>query len=559
MQPTQKDSSPERNLNISQQSPAAMTGNPDKMPPPVDSDGSEDGDWLDVEPDEESVSVVSLFDSQVFPTLAAMLSHCREKYGFDLAATAKRLQLDFHGAVKLVNYVRSQVKEKQTLPKEISRSDFEDDRYLQPVLENDALLFTLDEILEDEEAVAAATGAGEAPSTELSSRNRELEAELEALRGQFANYRLAVEQTLDRRWGVDDEEPAEPSTAPAPKKDNYYFESYAEHDIHETMLKDTIRTDAYRDFIYDNKDLFKGKVVLDIGCGTGILSMFCAKAGAARVIAVDKSDIMTKAQENIFNNGLSDKITCLKGAIEDVILPVSEVDIIVSEWMGYCLLYEAMLPSVLYARDKYLKKGGLLAPSSATIWVAPVADQEYISEHIAFWQDVYGFDMKAMQEGIYDEARVNTMPPTSVCGEAFPFKVLDLHTVKTEDLSFTSEWKSTLTRKVDGIDGFLIWFDNFFATTSADPVPEASTTPEDFVRRKNGNVAFTTGPYGKETHWRQGLLLAPPEDSTGELEASTEISGQISFSVLEENKRALMIGTSWSVNGQEKSRKWKLK
>lgn len=42
-------------------------------------------------------------------------------------------------------------------------------------------------------------------------------------------------------------------------------------DIHETMLKDEIRTDAYRDFIYENKQLFQGKVVLDIGCGTGWL------------------------------------------------------------------------------------------------------------------------------------------------------------------------------------------------------------------------------------------------------------------------------------------------
>lgn len=35
------------------------------------------------------------------------------------------------------------------------------------------------------------------------------------------------------------------------------------------MLKDTVRTDAYRDFIYNNKHLIKGKVVLDLGCGTG--------------------------------------------------------------------------------------------------------------------------------------------------------------------------------------------------------------------------------------------------------------------------------------------------
>lgn len=48
-----------------------------------------------------------------------------------------------------------------------------------------------------------------------------------------------------------------------------YFGSYAETEIHESMLKDRIRTEAYRDFIYDNKHFFKDKIVLDVGCGTG--------------------------------------------------------------------------------------------------------------------------------------------------------------------------------------------------------------------------------------------------------------------------------------------------
>jgi ribosomal protein L11 methylase PrmA len=75
------------------------------------------------------------------------------------------------------------------------------------------------------------------------------------------------------------------------------------------MLKDAVRTDAYRDFIYNNKDLFKDKVVLDVGTGTGVLSMFCAKAGAKKVISVDNSDIIHKARANIFENGLDNIIT----------------------------------------------------------------------------------------------------------------------------------------------------------------------------------------------------------------------------------------------------------
>ena len=75
------------------------------------------------------------------------------------------------------------------------------------------------------------------------------------------------------------------------------------------MLKDTVRTDSHRDFIYENKHLFKNKVVLDVGCGTGILSMFCAKAGAKMVIAVDNSGIIDRAKEMVYENGLGDVIT----------------------------------------------------------------------------------------------------------------------------------------------------------------------------------------------------------------------------------------------------------
>ncbi|KAF4977523.1 hypothetical protein FZEAL_5957 [Fusarium zealandicum] len=517
----------------------------------INDSGSDEGEWLDLESDEESISITSFFGPKTFPTVAAMLEDSKQNHDFDFVAYLQKLQLDFHGAVKLVNFVRDHVKSGSPLPKDISGKDLDDEKYLQPVLENDALIFSLDDVLE----TISGDGAEGPKDSDAVARNRELEEELEKVRGQFASYRLTVEQTLDRRWG-DDTEPA-----PAEKKDEsaYYFESYAAHEIHETMLKDAVRTDAYRDFIYGNKHIFKDKVVLDIGCGTGILSMFCAKAGAKQVIAVDKSDIITKAQENIFNNGLSKVITCLKGAMEDVKLPVDQVDVIVSEWMGYCLLYEAMLPSVLYARDRYLKPDGILAPSSATIWIAPIADPEYISDHIAFWRDVYGFDMKAMQEDIYEEARVEAMPKSALCGEPYPFKVLDLHTVKTEELQFTAKWSSNLNREVEAIDGFLIWFDNFFTTSRSDPVPPPETTPETWDKKSQGGVAFTTGPSGTVTHWKQGLLIAPPEYKPSG-KSPRSLSGEITYEAAETNARALTLKTSWTDSeGGSRECSWQLK
>ena len=69
---------------------------------------------------------------------------------------------------------------------------------------------------------------------------------------------------------------------------DYYFDSYAHFGIHEEMLKDEVRTVTYRNSMYHNSHLFKNKIVMDIGCGTGILCMFAAKAGAKRVIGVSE-------------------------------------------------------------------------------------------------------------------------------------------------------------------------------------------------------------------------------------------------------------------------------
>lgn len=506
----------------------------------------------------ECVKYISLFDANSFKTLPEMLEYCKQQHNFDLMANARRLRLDFLGTVKLVNFIRTYIESQSALPERISAEDIDNERYLKPVLEDDAVLFSLDEVLETagEDEKSASYIVNDAASD--LERSKALEAELQSIRENFANYRLAVEQTLNRRWGVDDT-PKASLGSNCKDPSGYYFESYAAHEIHETMLKDFVRTNAYRDFIYQNKQLFKDKVVLDIGCGTGILSMFCAKAGAARVIGVDKSDIIDKARENIFNNNLSDIVTCVKGNIEDMTLPVDKVDIIVSEWMGYCLLYEAMLPSVLFARDKYLRPDGILIPSSATLWIAPVRDEIYISEHISYWRDVYGFDMKAMQEGIYDEVRIDTMPKSSLCGEPFSFKVLDLYSVSPEDLSFNAEWATEMNAVPGGVDGFLIWFDTFFSPSRTASLPQAMTTPHTFSLAGPGNVAFTTGPDGPETHWKQGLLLAEPQESTQPILTLHRLVGNITFSAHSDNARALSLRIAWSTEHGENVQTWELK
>ncbi|TGO39813.1 hypothetical protein BHYA_0047g00170 [Botrytis hyacinthi] len=266
----------------------------------------------------------------------------------------------------------------------------------------------------------------------------------------------------------------------------HYFNSYNHHGIHEEMLKDEVRTRSYMNAIVQNKHLFKDKIVLDVGCGTSILSMFAVKAGAKHVIGVDMSTIIEKAREIVEVNGMSDKITLLQGKMEEVVLPYPKVDIIISEWMGYFLLYESMLDTVLYARDKYLAPNGLIFPDKATIFMAGIEDGEYKDEKIGFWDNVYGFDYSPLKATALTEPLVDTVEIKAVVTDPTAVLTLDLYTCTKEDLAFSSPFKLDVRRN-DFIHALIAWFDIDFT---------ACHKP----------IRFSTGPHTKYTHWKQTVF-----------------------------------------------------
>lgn len=84
------------------------------------------------------------------------------------------------------------------------------------------------------------------------------------------------------------------------------------------------------------KRSFRSKTVLDVGCGMGVLSMFAAKAGSKRVLAVEAATISEFAQQVAQDNEFDRVITVIQGKVEDIELPdgIKKVDIIVCDWMG---------------------------------------------------------------------------------------------------------------------------------------------------------------------------------------------------------------------------------
>jgi predicted RNA methylase len=125
------------------------------------------------------------------------------------------------------------------------------------------------------------------------------------------------------------------------------------------MLQDEARVEAYRVAL---NSLSSEKVVIDVGAGTGILSLMAMDAGAKSVYALEYSSIAKEAEIAFSKRKERSKMMVFKGLAEEFSLGTLKADLIVSEWMGYFLINEHMLPSVLAIRDKWLKKEGMIIP-----------------------------------------------------------------------------------------------------------------------------------------------------------------------------------------------------
>lgn len=283
--------------------------------------------------------------------------------------------------------------------------------------------------------------------------------------------------------------------------DSGYFESYSHFGIHHSMLSDKVRTDSYRDAILKNSAVIKDKIVMDLGCGTSILSMFASQAGAKTVYAVDQSEIIYQAMEIAQTNNFSN-IKFVKGRLEDVEFPGGKVDVIVSEWMGYLLLFEGMLDSVIYARNNYLKPGGILMPNRCNISLVGYGSQERYKKFVEFFHDVYGFNMKCMLKDILREGHTERCNGDDVLTKPNIICDLDLMTCDLSYSNFSYDFNLEVI-KDSKLTSFVGYFDTFFN------LPET--------------VSFSTSPNSEPTHWQQVVFYL---DQPVEVKAGEVISGK---------------------------------
>jgi 16S rRNA G966 N2-methylase RsmD len=267
------------------------------------------------------------------------------------------------------------------------------------------------------------------------------------------------------------------------------IETYNELEIHRVMVEDRHRCNVYRKALSDG--ISPGDVVLDVGAGSGILSMFAARAGAKRVYAVEWATVARFARKLVRSNDPEGRIRIIHADVTRV-TPRERVDLIVSEWLGGVGIDENYLRPLLVARDRWLKPNGRILPERVTTLMAPVWDGALHNE-LEFWRaSPYGLDLRQIGARTTHEIfwTRNQLTTRALMAPAQPLWTIDLHrcSQRAATKGFDAERRFTITK-----GGRLSALGTWFAA--------------DFGR----GLSLTNAPGAPENHW--GPVSLPLNDT----------------------------------------------
>ncbi|XP_035699876.1 histone-arginine methyltransferase CARM1-like isoform X1 [Branchiostoma floridae] len=273
-----------------------------------------------------------------------------------------------------------------------------------------------------------------------------------------------------------------------------YFQFYSYLSQQQNMLQDYVRTATYQRAMLQNMEDFRGKVVMDVGAGSGILSFFAVQAGAAKVYAVEASSMAEHAENLIRANGLSGKVQMIRGKVEEVTVP-EQVDVIISESMGYMLLNERMLESFLHAK-KWLKPGGRMFPSRGDLHITPFMDEQLYMEQFNkanFWyqESFHGVNLSVLRDAAVNEYFRQPVVDTfdiRICMAKTEKYTVDFQTADETDLHRIEIPLRYEMLASGSIHGLAFWFDCAFIGTSE-------------------TIWLSTAPTEPLTHWYQVRCL----------------------------------------------------
>jgi predicted RNA methylase len=247
----------------------------------------------------------------------------------------------------------------------------------------------------------------------------------------------------------------------------HFFHGFTNVNLHRAMLADRVRLDCYRRALTSAID--DETVVIDAGCGTGILSIYAAQAGARKVYAIDNSSYVDIARRIVADNQMGDRIEVIKGDFAQVILP-EKADVIVTETFGVMFFTEGAAPELSRLAASYLKPGGRILPHDFSLHLATLkaVSKELID---VFEKRDDGVVLSCLRE----EAEAKAIIDRVEVGHVIKSYPLGRYPITTDVSARELEVTATLHGPCKGICG---WFDLHFSngdTLSTSPTSNATS------------------------------------------------------------------------------------
>ena len=276
--------------------------------------------------------------------------------------------------------------------------------------------------------------------------------------------------------------------------------SFGELSHHEEMLSDTVRVAAYHDAIH--RCVESGDVVVDLGSGTGLLAFMASRAGAAKVYAVEHSDVIELAREIGRRNGITNVEFVQANSRE--FTPPEPVDVVLHEQMGDELFNENMLENVIDLRDRVLVPGGRILPARFRLFMEPVTFRPQMRvRRFANIALPDGIDLRGLADSslmeVFDAERFEQFwaRPGSVeaaVGESEPVIEFDLATLESPSALPRHHRIERVAGEDVIVDGICVWFEATF----------------------DDGTVLTTSPLAPTTSWGNRVYRLDREVARGE-------------------------------------------
>lgn len=220
------------------------------------------------------------------------------------------------------------------------------------------------------------------------------------------------------------------------------------------MLADGPRIEAYVAAL--KRAVRPGSIVIDLGSGPGFFALLACQFGAARVYAIEPSDVIEVARSAASANGFADRITCIQDLSINVELP-EKADVIISDLRGILPWFQQHLPSIRDARERLMKPGGKLIPQRDLLWSSLVCAPQKYEELTAVWDDHrYDLDFTAGRNLVVNSWSKYRAGVEELLVEPLKWHTINYQEFESPDVAGRMSWKMTTSATTHGV---LIWFD----------------------------------------------------------------------------------------------------